>query len=304
MLLVPGALTLQDVSRDGRVLLVETNVRLGFFGLFPGEAKERDLSGFEWSWGPRLSPDAKTILFTEQGEAGGPGYTVYVRKPDGSAPVRLGERTRMAVSPDGKWVLTGRIQTSPTTFVLLPIGAGQPKTFPKDSIDRPMTFATFLPDGRSIAYVGQEAGKLPRVFVQDLEGGAPHPVTPEGVAANLVSPDGKLLLTHSETQGFALTSLDGGASSPAHGLEPGDRPVGWTADGRAIFVAGNERALPARVFRVELETGRRELWKEFVPGDPTGVSRLGAVSISADGKTMIFGYSHRVADLYVAEGLR
>ncbi|HYX20562.1 MAG TPA: hypothetical protein VFA98_06920, partial [Thermoanaerobaculia bacterium] len=88
------------------------------------------------------------------------------------------------------------------------------------------------------------------------------------------------------------------------GLEPADRPIGWTADGRFVYVATTERALPARVFRVELGTGTREPWKEFTPGDPTGISRLGATSISADGKTMIFGYAHRLGDLYVAEGLR
>src|SRR5262249_1426757 len=37
VLAAPGALTLQDISREGRVLLVETNQRLGFFGVLPGE---------------------------------------------------------------------------------------------------------------------------------------------------------------------------------------------------------------------------------------------------------------------------
>ncbi|HKD17930.1 MAG TPA: protein kinase [Thermoanaerobaculia bacterium] len=305
VLVGPGTLTLQDISRDGRVLVTETNVRLGFFGLFSGETKERDLSGFEWSWGPRLSPDAKTVLFTEQGEAGGPGYSVYERKPDGSPPVRLGEGTAMALSPDGKWVLTGRIRTPPATFVLLPTGAGQPRTFPKDSIARFMSFATFLPDGKGIAYDGAEPGKPARVFVQDLEGGAARPVTPEGVAGVLLSPDGKLLLTQSETAEFALAPIDGhGAPTPLRGFETSDRAVGWTADGAAVYVSTSERVLPARVFRVELATGRRELWKEFTPADPTGISRLGATSVSPDGKTILFGYSHRVGDLYVAEGLK
>jgi Tol biopolymer transport system component len=210
----------------------------------------------------------------------------------------------MAFSPDGKWILTGRIRTSPATFVLLPTGAGQPRTFPKDAIDRTMTFAAFLPDGKGIVYTGQEPKKPPRVFVQDLQGGAARPVTPEGVIASLISPDGKLLLTWSEKQGFAVTPLDSGPSTPVGGFEPSDRPVGWTADGRSVFIGSNDRQLPARVFRVDLATGRRELWKEFMPGDPTGIGRLGAASISADGNTMIFGYSHRVADLYVAEGLR
>jgi hypothetical protein len=41
-----------------------------------------------------------------------------------------------------------------------------------------------------------------------------------------------------------------------------------------------------------------------MPGDPTGITRLGAMAVSGDGKTILFGYSHRIADLYVAEGLR
>ena len=303
VLVVPGSIAIQDISRDGRVLLLESNTRLGFFGLFPGESKERDLSGFEWSWGPRLSPDGRTILFTEQGEAGGPGYSVYIRRPDGSAPVRLGEGAGMALSPDGKWVLTGRVRTSPATFVLLPTGAGQSRTFPADSIVRSLTFTAFLPDGRSFLFGGYEPGKPQRVFVQDLDGGAARPVTPEGTTADLLSPDGRLLLTRS-AQGFALTPLAGGPPTAVRGLEPADRPIGWTADGRFVYVATTERALPARVFRVELGTGTREPWKEFTPGDPTGISRLGATSISADGKTMIFGYAHRLGDLYVAEGLR
>ena len=303
VLVTPGSLTIQDISRDGRVLLVETDVRLGAFGLFPGETKERDVSGFEWSWGPRLSPDAKTILFTEQGQAGGPGYSVFVRKADGSPPVRLGEGAGMAVSPDGKWVLTGRVRTSPTTLVLLPTGAGQPRTFPKDSIDHTLSFTAFLPDGKGVVYVGNEPGKAQRVFLQDLAGGAARPVTPEGTTADLLSPDGKLLLTRSP-QGFALTPLAGGAPTPLKGFETQDRPVGWAADGRSVYVGTTERELPARVFRVDLATGARELWKEFIPGDPTGISRLGVSSVSADGRTMLFSYAHRLADLYVAEGLK
>ena len=299
----PGTLTLQDISRDGRVLLSETNVRIGFLGLFPGETRERDLSGYEWSWGPRLSPDGKTIVFTEQGEAGGPGYSVYQRKPDGSPPVRLGEGVGLAVSPDGKWVLTVRIQTPPATLVLLPTGAGQPKAFPKDSIDRSTSFGRFLPDGKSIVYNGSEPGKPTRVFVQDLDGGAARPVTPEGVSASLLSPDGRLLLTRAEGQGFALSPLAGGPSTPVSGLEPGDWPAGWTADGGAIFVS-SQRVVPARLLRVDLTTGRRDLWKEFTPGDATGITGMRATSVSADGNSILFTYAHRLDELYVAEGLK
>jgi serine/threonine protein kinase len=220
VLTIPAGLMLQDISRDGRVLLVQSNARIGFFALLPGATRERDLSGLEWSWRPRLSEDEKSVVFTEQGEAGGPGYSVYQRKLDGSAAVRLGEGVGLATSPDGKWVLTCQLRTTPATFMLLPTGAGQPKTFPKDAIDRSsLAFGAFLPDGKRIAFNGHEAGKPSRVFVQDLGGGAARPVTPEGVTAILVSPDGKFLLSRAAGQAFGLAPLDGGGpSEPIRGL--------------------------------------------------------------------------------------
>ncbi|MGE5412973.1 MAG: protein kinase domain-containing protein, partial [Syntrophomonadaceae bacterium] len=304
VLTTPGGLLLEDIARDGRVLLVQESARVGFYGLVPGQAREKDLSGLEWSYHPFLSQDAKTAVFTEQGAAGGPGYSVYMRALDGSPAVRLGAGQALAISPDGKWVLACEILTTPGSIVLLPTGAGQPKTFPKDSIDKSsITYGAFLPDGKRVVYDAHEAGKPPRVFVQDLQGGAARPVTPEGVTLWAVSPDGKLLLTETAGQGFGLTPVEGGPSVPIPGIEANENPLRWTADGRSIFVGG-DRDIPARVFRLDPSTGRREIWKEFTPGDSTGITGIGASSISADGNTILFGYFHTVSDLYVAEGLK
>ncbi|HEV2064057.1 MAG TPA: protein kinase [Thermoanaerobaculia bacterium] len=300
----PSGMTLQDISRDGRVLFVESNARLGFLGMLPGETKERDLSGLEWSYGPILSADGKTAVFTEQGQAGGPGYSVYLRKMDGSAPVRLGEGFAMALSPDGRWVLTLLIRSTPTQFVLLPTGAGEPKTFSKDEIEHSGgSFRAFLPDGKRIVFVGQEPGRPSRVFVQDLAGGAAKPVTPEGVVARLLSPDGKSLVTQTP-EGPALTPLEGGLSRPIPGVEPGDRPLRFTADSRSLFLRSDAREFPARVFRLDVATGRREVWKELMPGDPAGITNLAPVAISEDGKTILFTCSRSLSDLYLAEGLK
>jgi Tol biopolymer transport system component len=300
----PSGMTLQDISRDGRVLFVESNARLGFLGMLPGETKERDLSGLEWSYGPILSADGKTAVFTEQGQAGGPGYSVYLRKIDGSAPVRLGEGFAMALSPDGKWVLTCLIRSTPTQFVLLPTGAGEPKTFPKDEIEHVSgPFGTFLPDGKRIVFVGQEPGRPSRVFVQDLAGGAAKPVTPEGVVARLLTQDGAAVVTRTP-EGLALTPLEGGPSRPIPGVKPGDRPLRFTADGRSLFLRPDGGEFPARVFRLDVATGRREVWKELMPGDPAGITNLAPAAISEDGKTVLFTCSRSLSDLYLAEGLR
>ena len=301
----PSGMTLQDISRDGRVLFVESNARLGFLGLLPGETKERDLSGLEWSYGPILSRDAKSAVFTEQGQAGGAGYSVYLRKLDGSAPVRLGEGYALALSPDGKWVLTALIRSTPSQIVLLPTRAGESRTFPKDEIEHANgLFGTFLPDGKQIVFVGNEPGRPPRVFIQDLEGGAAKPVTPEGVVARLLSADGASLVIRMPDGGFATAPLRGGPSRPIPGLKPGDRPLRFTADGRHLYLRDDAREFPARVFRLDVATGRREVWKELMPGDPAGITLLSPTAISEDGKTVLFTYARSLSDLYLAEGLK
>ena len=78
----------------------------------------------------------------------------------------------------------------------------------------------------------------------------------------------------------------------------------WAADGHSLFLASSKDTFPARVYRLDLTTGQREVWKEFMPGDPTGITSIGPNAISADGKTILFGYSHTLSDLYIAEGLR
>ncbi|MEO8191253.1 MAG: protein kinase [Acidobacteriota bacterium] len=300
----PSGMFLQDISRDGRVLFIQTNARFGFLGLFDGDARERDLSGLEWSYGPRISEDGKTVVFTEQGNSGGPGYSVYLRQLDSSAPVRLGEGHALALSPDGKWVLAYLLRATPPSIVLLPTGAGEVKAFPGDSIDHSTDFGAFLPDGASVVFNGNQPGRPPRTFVQDLQGGAARPVSPEGVTAQLLSPDGKSLVVGTPEKGFSVLPLAGGSGYPIPGILTGDRPLRGTPDGRFLFVGSNARELPAKVFRIEVSTGRRELWKELKPADPAGLLLLQPTAISADGKIVLFRFWRALAELYVAEGFK
>src|SRR5260370_574831 len=89
----PGTMTLQDVTRDGHVLLTRDVVRVGMVGVPPGAAKETDLSCLDWSAPCDLSADGKVLLFTESGEGGGQNYSAYLRTTDGRAAVRLGSRS-------------------------------------------------------------------------------------------------------------------------------------------------------------------------------------------------------------------
>jgi hypothetical protein len=62
--------------------------------------------------------------------------------------------------------------------------------------------------------------------------------------------------------------------------------------------------LPVKVYRVELATGRREVWKEIQPADPAGLLDLYGVQISRDGKSYYYSYIRNLSDLYLVEGLK
>jgi hypothetical protein len=63
-------------------------------------------------------------------------------------------------------------------------------------------------------------------------------------------------------------------------------------------------SLLARVFRIDLTNGRRELWKELAPNDPAGVLRIGRVRLTPDGETYAYNYLRNLSELFLVEGFK
>jgi Tol biopolymer transport system component/predicted Ser/Thr protein kinase len=301
---ITGGLTLHDVSRDGRALLSHDVPRLGILGLSSGETKERELSWLDNSLAADLTPDGQTILIAESGEGGGPGYSVYLRKMDGSPAVRLGEGDASALSPDGAWALAINARSSPAQLVLLPTGAGGPRSLTHDEINHQR--AVFFPDGKRILFAGNEPGRGTRLYVQDLAGGKPQAITPEGIRlarSKPVSPDGKSVIARGPEGKVYLYPVSPGEPRPVLGLEPGDLPIQWSPDGKFLYVY-RRGDVPARVSRVETATGKRELWKELQPGDTTGLEEVANIWLTPDGRSYVYNHIRTLCDLYLAEGLK
>jgi hypothetical protein len=79
--------------------------------------------------------------------------------------------------------------------------------------------------------------------------------------------------------------------------------IRWSGDGRALF-AWRHYEIPARVHRIDLETGERTLWRELTPPDPTGIYRIGRLRMSADAGAYAYTYYLHLIDLHVIEGLQ
>jgi Tol biopolymer transport system component len=199
-------------------------------------------------------------------------------------------------------VLTIRDEQS-GQFTLLPTGAGEPKQLPRTGIN--CQAATWFPDGRRILVSGNEPGHGSRLYVQDLPDGKPRAITPEGVnfLFRAVSPDGKSIVATGTDRRIAIYPTEPGEPRPVPGLESGEVPLRWTADGASIFVY-RPSAPPLRVEKVDVKTGRRTLWKEVRPPDPSGVEQVGPMQIAPDETSYVYSYRRALDELYLATGLK
>jgi eukaryotic-like serine/threonine-protein kinase len=297
---VPGGMWLEDL-RNGNVLAVANHQRLGIRGMAPGGKEEHELGWFGWSELRDISPDGRKILFEEEGDGGGPNYTVFLRDTDGSPPARIGEGRAMAISPDGKWVITRAAKGGPLNLV--PTGAGEARQLTHDAVT--YENGRFLPDGKRLLASGIEAGHGGRDYLIDVSSGDSKPVTPEGTAGVQVSPDGRSVAVRGPDGKRGIWPLEGGGFHPIPGLAPNYTVIGWTPDGESLYVApiGLETK-DSKVSRVNLQTGKMEPWKTFGDETGAGVTSVGAPHLSSDGTAYAYVYWRVLSEAYVVTGLK
>ncbi len=303
LLRTPAPMAVLDVAGDGSVLIEEHTRAMRITGLAPGEDHERDLSWLDYSFACDFSSDGKSFTFDESGAGVGDRFRLYLGRTDGSAPIRLFEGGCGPLSPDGLWVLSGVLSPRPQ-LVLVPTRSGEPRPIPVEGLV--LQGFSFFPDGKRLLVGGREPGHGMRLFVMDLAGGRPRPISPEGIrlrGSKPVSPDGERAFANGPDGKLYVYRVENGEASLLAGANPGDRPLQWTPDGRGIYVM-ERKGTAFSVFRVEIATGRRNLWKEIVPPDPAGFSGITSFFIAADRRSYVYSYQRTLADLYLVSGLR
>ena len=296
---VPGGMWAEDI-RDGVLLVVSQQMRIGISGAPPGSKDERELGWLGWSTGLDISNDGKKVLFTEEADGGGPNYTVFLRDTDGSPPVRISEGQGGAISPDNQWVLTKPARGGPLSLV--PTGAGAARQLTHDNIS--YAAAAFMPDGKHVLASGIESGHGGRDYLIDINSGESKPITPEGTTGNVISPDGRKVIVRGPDGRIGVWSLEGNSLQLIPGLDRQYSISAWTPDGSSIFVAPNQRQRSVKVYKVNVETGKMQFWKEFGITLSGSVYSVGLPHFSQGSDAYAYAYVRVLTQAYVVKGLK
>jgi hypothetical protein len=184
---------------------------------------------------------------------------------------------------------------------LAPTGPGTVQTVKVEGLDK-FRGCLFFPDGRRLLVNGQEPGRRMRSYIVDLPGGRPRPITDEDTWGLEISPDGTQVATVSVSGPVSIFPTAGGPARVVPGTQAGDRPASWSADGRSLWVF-RRGELPARVYTVDVETGRRAVWKTLTPPDAAGVYSIDQLRVTPSGNAYFYSYSRTLSELYEARGL-
>jgi eukaryotic-like serine/threonine-protein kinase len=199
--------------------------------------------------------------------------------------------------------------TEPTGEVwLLPVGPGEARRIGPPNLF-PDLWSSFLSDGERIVYEANEAGRPVRTWLQDLKQGNPRPITDEGTAGWLVSPDDKWLLAGSGA-GYprmtnpVLVPIAGGSPVKVPGVQPNDSVLGWSSDGQ-LYVQTDAYDLRGNmhVQKLNPHTGARTAWRELSKPTVGGVYPQRPF-LTPDGASYFYGYTMELYDLYTVSGVR
>ena len=296
-------LELEDVSRDGKVLVNVEETRREIAIVPPGQQRERELPGLSADFLMALSDDGRQLLLNSF--QGGPAVT-YLRPTDGSPPLKLGLGYAWALSPDEKWVLTAPTWDS-TVLSMLPVGAGVAKKLPVEGFNT--WVARWLRNTKRLVITGRVKDEQRwRLYLVPLEeGGVLTAFFDRPIAQYFleVSRDDRFAAALALDGVLTIYPLDASPPIPLPDLGKFSVPVGWTSEGQ-LWVLDSLRAFrdaPNHLLRYDIPSRRVVEKRTLAPADLTGLAGIDHICITPDSRVIALEYWRRLGYLSVLDGL-
>jgi Tol biopolymer transport system component len=214
--------------------------------------------------------------------------------------VALGPGTRPKFSPDGA-IVAAPILTRPPQVGLSPIGTGDSRRLPVGDIVS-LEDVRWFPDGKHLLLIGATEGQPLRTYEMDLAGGKPQALGPADFIGDAVANDGKRIAGHNDSGAALVFDRETQKVEPIPGIGPEDRLQSWTEDGQGVLVSA-DTLWEAKVYRVDVATGKRTLLQTVEPIDKAGSVEPVSISYSERGKAYAYGTIRVLSILYVVQGL-
>ncbi len=295
-------IVLEDISPGGRALIenVDQRQRILFHG--PGDVRDRDLTWLDFGLASDIARDGSRIAFSETGEGAGDLQLAFIRPTAGGPAEKLGEGLLPVLSPDG--AMAAAVEQERRGIVIYPIGPGRERRIPLDAYQ--VERVGFLGGADRVWFLGSHGAPGRQMFALPLDGKSePKPVTPKGsIYAGIgATPDGRYVFASVDGKiaGYPLTGR--GAPLKIDGVAPGERLVAWGADGRGVLLY-RRGELPARVYRMDRRTGRRELVAVIDPPDRAGFDAGVSVVMTPDARSYAYTVEQELGELALVDGLR
>src|SRR5574341_105706 len=262
-----------------------------------GESEDHDLSWLDFSGIAGISPSGDSVLFYESGEGGGPEYTTFLRRTDGSPPVRVGMGRALDLSPDGRLVLSVDIRNA-EALDLTPTGPGETRKIRIPALVA-HDDAGFLADSRRIFVTGRDDSGRRATWLTDVDAKDPRPLPlPEGrfLRQNTFSSDGKHFVAACP-DGSASCRYDtvAGQPTPIPGTQKGWLAVGIDTRGRLYYREGKPGQCD-RLLRLDPATGHATPLAELVPRDRAGAFGVVDVTGATSGEAWAYTLLRRLSD--------
>jgi eukaryotic-like serine/threonine-protein kinase len=291
---------LQDISRDGLVLLAQGTFERDTTFVGAGSRNPRSLSWYERDGAARLSRDGRWII--SSGWDADTQRVTMLRRTNGEFPHFLGEGYGMDLSPDvGKALV---VVPPDELRVVETQGEGRTAVTLRGFDISATRFAAGTERALTIARGPSDRGD--RLYAVDLHTSAATGLSGEGMDQDVleVSPSARYAATWRLAEGKghpAIFAVATGQEVSTPDLSPELIPAGWATD-TELWLSRVIPEDPSTFTLTRYDVEKRRTLEERVVG--AGASgEVSWVNVTPDGKNFVFTLQRGAQHLYVVQGL-